>query len=264
MPHHRPYPTEVARKPEERTGRAACSRLRLASLPAPSLYFTFRAIDASSFLIPRSSEMTSRIWLVMLGCVVAGAGLNISNAAISATTSSTFRVSGFGCFMAAAYTANERVRPADQSSVAHSSSADTVPNVTASASQVIKAATAYFAIVFVAGFALGTLRTLVVAPHFGDLAAVALELPVMLAISWIVCGRVVARLQLPPQPLPRGAMGAIAFGLLMLAELTLAVGLFGRSLSEYAAHFTTPHGLLGLAGQILFGLIPLARRNRRL
>ena len=59
-------------------------------------------------------------------------------------------------------------------------------------------------------------------------------------------------------------MGAIAFGLLMLAELTLAVGLFGRSLSEYAAHFTTPHGLLGLAGQILFGLIPLARRNRRL
>jgi len=55
-------------------------------------------------------------------------------------------------------------------------------------------------------------------------------------------------------------MGAIAFGLLMLAELSLAVGLFDRSPSDYAAHFKTPHGLLGLAGQILFGLVPLARR----
>lgn len=126
--------------------------------------------------------------------------------------------------------------------------------------RVIRAAAIYFGFVFGAGFALGTLRTLFVAPRFGELLAVILELPAMLAISWIVCGRVVTRLQLPLRLAPRAAMGGIAFGLLMLTEFTLAIGLFGRSPSEYAAHFTTPHGLVGLIGQILFGLMPIVRR----
>lgn len=47
--------------------------------------------------------MTSRIRLVMEGCVMAGAGRKISNAATSASTSSRLRVSWVGGVMRAAY-----------------------------------------------------------------------------------------------------------------------------------------------------------------
>lgn len=146
--------------------------------------------------------------------------------------------------------------------VAPPRSPNTVLQVSALASSVFKAAAAYFAIVFAAGFALGTLRTLVMAPRVGELLAVLFELPVILAISWIACGRVMTRFRLPSRVLPRAAVGAVAFALLMLAELTLAIGLFGRSPNEQLAHFATPPGLLGLAGQILFGLFPIVRPRR--
>lgn len=125
---------------------------------------------------------------------------------------------------------------------------------------VLRPAAAYFGIVFAAGFALGTLRTLFLAPRFGELWAVLLELPIMLAISWWACGQVVTRFRAPPRLAPRAAMGALAFGFLMLAEVVLSVGLFGRSMSEYAGDLTTPHGLVGLGGQVAFALMPLVRR----
>lgn len=131
-----------------------------------------------------------------------------------------------------------------------------MPATTATA----KAGAAYFTIVFVAGFMLGTLRVLLPAPRFGELVAVLLELPLMLAVSWIACGWVLRRFQVAPRIAPRLSMGAIAFGLLMLAEVTLWVGAFGASMSDYLDELTTPHGLVGLAGQLLFALMPLARR----
>ena len=114
--------------------------------------------------------------------------------------------------------------------------------------------------VFAAGFALGTVRTLILAPRFGALPAVLVELPIMLGIAWIACGKLVARFHVPSGPPPRLAMGAFAFGLLMLAEVTLSVGVFGRSMNEFTDGLTTPHGLLGLSGQVLFGLMPVMRR----
>lgn len=125
---------------------------------------------------------------------------------------------------------------------------------------VLRPAAAYFGIVFAAGFALGTLRTLFLAPRFGELWAVLLELPIMLAISWWACGQVVTRFHVPPRLAPRAVMGVLAFGFLMLAEVVLSVGLFGRSMSEYAGDLTTPHGLVGLGGQVAFALMPLVRR----
>ena len=97
-------------------------------------------------------------------------------------------------------------------------------------------------------------------PRFGELWAVLLELPIMLAISWWACGQVVTRFHVPPRLASRAAMGALAFGFLMLAEAILSVGLFGRSMSEYAGDLTTPHGLVGLGGQVAFALMPLVRR----
>lgn len=125
---------------------------------------------------------------------------------------------------------------------------------------VVRAGAAYFAIVFAAGFALGTVRTLLHAPRIGELLAVLFELPLMLAIAWLACGTLLTHFRIPQRVAPRLSMGAVAFALLMLAELTLSVTAFDRSMSDFARELTTPHGLLGLSGQVLFALMPLVHR----
>lgn len=125
----------------------------------------------------------------------------------------------------------------------------------------IRAGLLYFLGVFAIGFALGTVRTLLLVPRVGALAAVALELPLMLLASWWVCGAVLRRVALPPARMLRLTMGVTAFSLLMLAELGLAVAGFGQTVAQYAAALAAPAGLLGLAGQIGFALMPLIRRT---
>ena len=125
----------------------------------------------------------------------------------------------------------------------------------------IRAGLLYFLGVFAIGFALGTLRTLVLVPRFGALAAVAMELPLMLLASWWVCGAVLRRIRLPPERLLRLTMGVTAFLLLMGAELALAVWGFGQSLAAYRAGFAASAAQLGLAGQLVFALLPLVRRR---
>lgn len=120
-----------------------------------------------------------------------------------------------------------------------------------------RAGAIYFAIVFAAGFALGTVRVLFLIPQVGELLAVLLELPLMLGISWFASAKIIARFQVPPRIPARATMGAVAFALLMVAELTLSLTLFGSSINDFAQTLTTPHGIIGLAGQILFGLMPV-------
>ncbi len=127
----------------------------------------------------------------------------------------------------------------------------------------IKAGLLSFVIVFAAGFVLGTLRVIVILPFIGEIAAVALELPVMLAISWLVCRRLATQFSVPEKIPHRLAMGTVAFGLLMLAEFGLSVFAFNRSGAEYFALFLTASGLLGLAGQIAFGLFPLLQLRQK-
>jgi hypothetical protein len=123
----------------------------------------------------------------------------------------------------------------------------------------VAAGNVYFALVLIAGFVLGTLRTLVLAPHLGDVAAVVVEIPAMLAIAWLACGVVIRRLRVPDEWTARLAMGGIAFSLLMAAEMVLAWILFARPPAEHFASYARPDALLGLAAQIAFGLFPLAR-----
>lgn len=113
----------------------------------------------------------------------------------------------------------------------------------------------YFAGVFAAGFLLGTARTLWLAPALGALAAVAVELPVMLGFSWWWCRRLLAGQALAT--LQRAVMGGTAFVWLMLAELALSLA-FGGTPGQYLAELLAPAGLLGLAGQVVFATLPMA------
>ena len=121
----------------------------------------------------------------------------------------------------------------------------------------IKAGVLYFAIVFAAGFLLGTLRVLILLPLTGELAAVTLELPVVLAISWLACRQLISRFSVPAMAPQRLVMGALAFGLLMLAEYSLSILVFNQPMAEYLTNLQATPGLLGLAGQIAFAFIPL-------
>ncbi len=125
----------------------------------------------------------------------------------------------------------------------------------------IRAGLFYFALVFGIGFVLGTIRITFVIPRLGELVAVMLELPVMLASAWLVCGWLVTRLAVPGRLAPRALMGATAFSLLMVAELVLAVLLFGRTPAQHLDSYRSTAALLGLAGQLLFAAFPLWRRR---
>ena len=80
----------------------------------------------------------------------------------------------------------------------------------------------------------------------------------------IVARRLVLRFALPPALGPRAAMGALAFSLLMAAELGLSVFLFGRTPAEHWASYRELPAQLGLVGQVVYGLLPLfVGRGRR-
>ncbi|MBL9046620.1 MAG: hypothetical protein JNK34_04810 [Tabrizicola sp.] len=123
----------------------------------------------------------------------------------------------------------------------------------------ITAALAYVVPVFALAFGFGAIRVTLIAPAIGPLAAVALEVPLVLALSWWVAGRVLRRWPLTWQE--RAAMGALAFGALMLLECATAMA-FGQTPAQFLQAMTTAPGALGLLGQIGFGLLPLLRQPK--
>ena len=126
---------------------------------------------------------------------------------------------------------------------------------------ILRAALTYALLVFAAGFALGVVRTLVLAPSLGATAAVALELPVILAVSWIAAGFVLRKARRPLGLGARAATGALAFAMLMGLEAALGFGVMGLSVAGYFAKYATLAGALGLLGQIAFAVLPSLRRS---
>ena len=120
---------------------------------------------------------------------------------------------------------------------------------------------AYFVPVFTAGVILGIVRAVAISPCVGATIAVLIELPVMLAISWFVCGWSVRLFSVPAGSRTRLQMGAVAFGMLMAAEFVLSLILPNRSVGAFLAAYQTGAGLIGLAGQLAFALFPVAPRR---
>lgn len=121
----------------------------------------------------------------------------------------------------------------------------------------LQAGVRYFALVFAVGFLLGIVRTLLVAPRTGVLLAVIVELPVVLACAWFFGRWLINRSRVPAEIGSRMVMGLAALILLLAAEVVLSVLVFDNSLNQYLDSLRTAPGLTGLAGQVVFGLIPL-------
>jgi hypothetical protein len=126
---------------------------------------------------------------------------------------------------------------------------------------VLSCALRYAIAAFGAGIVLGIFRNLVLAPLLGSLAALAIELPVILAISWFLAKKFVLAAIGVRAPIFHFVLaGAIAFAALILAEYILGKFAMGLTLSQFAGSWTTLEGAIGLLAQMLFGLFPLLQR----
>jgi len=123
----------------------------------------------------------------------------------------------------------------------------------------------YFAVVFAIAFVMGVARTLILAaaPDVPRLAAVLVEAPILVVASWIICRRVVQRLNVPGQFGPRIIMGATGFVFVLAAEIALSVLAGGRSIADHFALYADPSHATGLAAQMIFAIIPLVQGRTR-
>ncbi len=138
-----------------------------------------------------------------------------------------------------------------------------IDNEPAQWSSPFKAGLAYFAAGFGFGFLLGTFRMLVVVPAVGEISAVMLEMPIILAISWFSSRWLIGRFSVPDRLAPRLVMGGLAFAVLMFAEAGLSILGFGRTLAEHLASYRQAASILGLLGQLAFASFPAVQLSAR-
>ena len=122
--------------------------------------------------------------------------------------------------------------------------------------QIIKAALTYFALAFGAGFLLGAIRVTLVVPNLGERMAELIEMPVMLIVIVFAARHVARRYALPKERSTTIQVGFLALGLLLAAEILLAVVIQNRSLADYVASRDPVSGSVYLAMLLLFALMP--------
>lgn len=118
----------------------------------------------------------------------------------------------------------------------------------------VRAGATYFALVFAAGFMFGVVRQFVLVPRLGATSALAVEAPLMLAISSLAARRIV-RLHAPRV---RDAIfiGAIALMLLLVTEAVLAGPLRGWTFDQWIGHFSTLDGAISVGLYLVFAAMP--------
>jgi hypothetical protein len=121
----------------------------------------------------------------------------------------------------------------------------------------LKAGLAYFALVFGAGFILGAFRVTLLVPRLGVRYAELLEMPAMFVVILFAARFVVSRFALPATASVRLGVGAVALGMLVTAELSLAFLIQGQSVAQHIASRDPVSGSVFAAMLIVFLLMPL-------
>jgi hypothetical protein len=123
--------------------------------------------------------------------------------------------------------------------------------------RILKAGILYYALVFAAGFVLGSFRILSVVPRFGTRTAELMESPIMLLVTVVAARSVVNQFAIPSTWHARFKVGGIALGLLLLSEFTLVLWLRGISIREYLASRDPVSGTVYYAELGLLAIMPL-------
>ena len=128
--------------------------------------------------------------------------------------------------------------------------------------QIVKAGGLYFALVFAAGFALGSIRVLWVVPRFGERTAELMETPIMLVVTILAARWTARRLIVPPTPSTRLGVGFVALGLLLVAEFTVVLWLRGLTIAQYFASRDPVAGTVYIVMLGVFAIMPLLVARR--
>lgn len=126
----------------------------------------------------------------------------------------------------------------------------------AGGSRTILAATVYVALTFGAGLVLGVCRELLLRPAAGEVAALLIEAPVMLAVSFLAARWTVARFMPASRRDAHIAMGLVAFALLLGLEIAGSLLLRGLPFGAWLAQLATARGLISLALFVAFAAMP--------
>ncbi len=121
----------------------------------------------------------------------------------------------------------------------------------------IKAGITYFVLVFGVGFVLGVIRVTLLVPRLGERTAELIEMPFMFVAIVVSARLIIWRFRLPARAMIRLAAGCLALGLLVGAEVLLAVAIQERTLGEYVASRDPVSGGVYLAMLVLFAVMPL-------
>ncbi len=118
----------------------------------------------------------------------------------------------------------------------------------------------YFAITYTVGFALGTVRQLILAPALGDTAALLVEMPLILAAAFFAARAVVRRLPDVSSFVDRMIVGCVGFTALLGCEYAMAAILRGWTFQQWLESFGTRTGAISLLMFLIFAVLPLTVR----
>lgn len=120
----------------------------------------------------------------------------------------------------------------------------------------------YFACAFAAGFLLGAIRVPVLEPWLGPAWAVALEMPVLLALLAFAARRLPRRFGIADRPAALLAMGGVALLLLLAADAAFGWLVRGMGAQAQLRRFATPEGAIYALALVAFAALPWLVRDR--
>ena len=121
----------------------------------------------------------------------------------------------------------------------------------------LRTSLSYFLIVFAAGFALGTVRVLLVVDAIGERNAELVESPVMAIVCAFAARYLVTKHRAKLNVARAALMGLIALSLLLIVEFTVVLSLRGLSLSEYFQTRDPVSGMAYIAGLVWYAAAPI-------
>ena len=127
---------------------------------------------------------------------------------------------------------------------------------------IIHAGLLYFVFVLGAGFVLGAIRVPFIVPRIGERWAELAEMPIMAAVIFCSAGYLLRHYPQIKTSRQALAVGFLALGLSVCAELALAVVLQNQSLADYIASRDRISGSVYLILLLVFALMPCLRLRR--
>ena len=122
--------------------------------------------------------------------------------------------------------------------------------------RVLEAGALYFSLVFAAGFVLGAIRTLWVAPRIGTRISELAEIPLMLVVIFLASRWTVELVKVPYTPPFRLGMGCVALILMLIAEFGFVLWIRGLTVSDYIATRDPVSGTVYYLTLVVFAIVP--------